>query len=82
MDPLREYQEKIRRYEERGGPMQGRRGVRAHLDPVEQPRHSRPDTEKLARELIRLVKKLALSPGTRIMVMERVAVIERELDAR
>ena len=79
MDPLREYQEKIRRYEDRGGPMQGHRGTYAHLDPVEpapvpDPAH--------ARELIRLIKKLAVEPGTRILIMERVAAIERELDAR
>jgi hypothetical protein len=36
----------------------------------------------LARELIRLIKRLALDPGTRIMIGERVAGIEHELDAR
>jgi hypothetical protein len=29
-----EYEDRIRRYESRGGPMQGYRGVTAHLDPV------------------------------------------------
>ena len=38
--------------------------------------------DALARELVRLVKRLAGEPGTRIMVMDRVAGIERELDLR
>jgi len=36
----------------------------------------------LIRELIALIRKLAREPGNRILVMERVAGIERELGAR
>jgi hypothetical protein len=41
----------------------------------------RPDGE-IARELLWLIRKLAREPGNRILIMERVAGIERELGAR
>lgn len=35
--------------------------------------------EQIARELIRLIRKLAMEPGNRVLILQRVAALEREL---
>ena len=87
---------RVRAYEDRPGPLRGRRGVTAHLDPVTPrpvPRGADTDYPEVyqlactaalrggvAEEALNLLGTLDWTPGNRVLVLQRAAELRTRLD--
>jgi hypothetical protein len=87
--------ERVRRYEDRPGPLRGFRGVTAHLDPVTPPPGTPPGADYqavyrlactaalyagIAEEALNLLGTLDRTPGNRVLVLQRAAELRTRLD--